>query len=191
MESRKILPFLLGRKDLVGIEIGVDHAQFSYELLTTGLFKNFFCVDDWNDTFYDVVDDKGSPLKLLFNSNIIYESAKNTLKEFNNVSLIRKKSEHAVKDFKDESFDFIYIDSNHTYENVKKDLEIWWPKLKKKGIFCGDDYFDGSHKISYNNIYYNVLFNVKKAVDEFCILQSKTVSLIQEEGRYPNWYIFK
>lgn len=37
-------------------------------------------------------------------------------------------------------FDFIYIDAGHTYEEVKDDLNGWWPKLRVGGTFMGDDY---------------------------------------------------
>lgn len=36
--------------------------------------------------------------------------------------------------------DLIYIDGDHTYEGVKKDLELSWDKLKTKGILIGNDF---------------------------------------------------
>ena len=37
-------------------------------------------------------------------------------------------------------FDFIYVDGDHSYEAVLADLLAWYPKLKKFGVMCGDDY---------------------------------------------------
>jgi predicted O-methyltransferase YrrM len=67
------------------------------------------------------------------------------------VTALMMTSEEASKLFDDESFDFIFIDAEHLYENVKQDLNNWYPKLKKGGIFAGHDYREG----------------VQKAVDEF------------------------
>lgn len=35
--------------------------------------------------------------------------------------------------------DFIYIDGNHEYNYVKKDLELYWGKVKEGGIMSGHD----------------------------------------------------
>jgi predicted O-methyltransferase YrrM len=45
-----------------------------------------------------------------------------------------------AKDFKDESIDFVFIDANHTYEYVKRDIEAYLPKMKKGSIMAGHDY---------------------------------------------------
>ena len=46
----------------------------------------------------------------------------------------------AVRTGSDDFFDFVYLDGDHSYEGVTKDLESWYPKLKKFGVMCGDDY---------------------------------------------------
>lgn len=45
-----------------------------------------------------------------------------------------------ANDFEDESIDFCFIDANHTYEFVKKDILAYLPKMKKGGIISGHDY---------------------------------------------------
>ena len=60
----------------------------------------------------------------------------------------------AIHKFKDNTLDFIFIDASHQYNEVKKDLNAWFPKLKKNGLFAGHDY-DDNHS------------EVKQAVDEF------------------------
>jgi hypothetical protein len=54
------------------------------------------------------------------------------------------------------SFDFIYIDANHSYEEVREDLRLWFPKVKLGGIIGGHDYG------------FSAFPGVKQAVDEFC-----------------------
>ena len=42
--------------------------------------------------------------------------------------------------FDNDYFDFVFIDGDHSYEGVKKDIVSYWPKLKVGGIMGGDDY---------------------------------------------------
>ena len=65
---------------------------------------------------------------------------------------IKGSSWEVSKRFEDSSVDFVFIDADHKYESVKKDIESWWPKIKKGGIISGHDYFNPS--------------GVKRAVDE-------------------------
>jgi predicted O-methyltransferase YrrM len=56
--------------------------------------------------------------------------------------------------FENESLDFVFIDGDHSYKGVKKDLAGWFPKIKKGGIMAGHDYNELS-------------CGVRQAVDEF------------------------
>lgn len=53
---------------------------------------------------------------------------------------IKSYSWEAAKFFEDESIDFCFIDADHSYESVKKDILFWYPKVKKNGIIAGHDY---------------------------------------------------
>lgn len=53
---------------------------------------------------------------------------------------IRKPSNEAAMDFNDGSCDVVYIDMEHTYEAVIKDIELWLPKVKSGGYLAGHDY---------------------------------------------------
>jgi len=189
--QREELPFLCKKNNMIGVEIGVEYAPYSKYLLKTGLFNFFYCVDSWDDTFYDVLDGDGNPLKLTINSDLNYEIAKSNLNEFDNVITLRKPSIDAVNDFEDGYFDFIYIDSNHTYDNVLMDVSMWWSKLKVGGMMCGDDYIDGYDDVEYNNKKYKAIFGVKSAIDCFCSIMKLSINVIYPTDRYPNWYIIK
>src|SRR5688500_4422821 len=56
-----------------------------------------------------------------------------------NVTLIRKRFEQAVDDFKDQTIDILHIDGLHTYEAVKNDFYSWIPKVKNNGIILFHD----------------------------------------------------
>lgn len=48
-------------------------------------------------------------------------------------------SQAAAHVFADKSLDFVFIDGDHEYSAVMKDLEAWYPKVKIDGIICGHD----------------------------------------------------
>jgi len=77
----------------VGIEIGVYKGQFTRYLVNEG--AKIYGVDPWLE-----YADYGHP-KVHFQArqDEIFESAKERLKEFDNVELIRKTSMEAIKDF--------------------------------------------------------------------------------------------
>lgn len=56
------------------------------------------------------------------------------------VTFIQKTSERANSMFMDNSLDFVYIDGNHNFSYVKKDLELYYTKIKPNGIICGHDF---------------------------------------------------
>lgn len=56
------------------------------------------------------------------------------------VTLLISDSVKASELFVDNSVDFVFLDSNHEYEFVKKEIEVWLPKVKVGGWLCGDDY---------------------------------------------------
>jgi len=56
------------------------------------------------------------------------------------VEVRHMKSEEAAALEEDNSLSLVFIDADHTYEGCKKDIELWWPKLKKGGVMLGHDY---------------------------------------------------
>jgi hypothetical protein len=72
-----------------------------------------------------------------------------------NVQFIRDTSENACKMFRDKELDFVYIDANHDYKYVEKDINIWYNKIKKGGVLSGHDFDNPSCP------------GVRQAVEEF------------------------
>lgn len=71
-----------------------------------------------------------------------YETAKAKLAPYKNYEFIKKYSLEAVKDFDNNSLDFVYIDGNHDFYNVTADISFWIHKVRPGGIISGHDYFD-------------------------------------------------
>jgi precorrin-6B methylase 2 len=67
------------------------------------------------------------------------------------LTVLRGDSSTMAAKVPDNSLDFVFIDADHRYPAVIKDLAAWAPKLKPGGILCGHDIH---------------LAGVKKAVDE-------------------------
>merc|ERR1711988_1795637 len=40
----------------------------------------------------------------------------------------------------DESYDFIYLDGDHSYKGVKQELPLFWDKVRPGGVLAGHDY---------------------------------------------------
>lgn len=175
----------------VGIEIGVRSGDHCKELLSESCLEILYGVDIIKEHQIDCLL-KGYSDRFRF----IHDSSKN-----------------ASETFKDNTFDFIYIDADHAYESVKEDLELWWPKLKNGGLFCGDDYMDfdcpgecrfgviqaveefAQQKCKNVNIL-GVNFAFKKERMDFGIkqgieLNKKIVNKPNEFLFNPQWYIFK
>jgi hypothetical protein len=55
---------------------------------------------------------------------------------------IRKESEEASKQFHDNSCDVVFIDMEHTYQAISRDIKLWLPKVKNNKYLAGHDYQD-------------------------------------------------
>jgi len=83
------------------------------------------------------------------------------------VKVHRGYSTDILQKFQDQYFDWVYIDGNHLYEYVKKDIELSLQKVKSGGYITGDDYGEGGWWQG----------GVKKAVDEFA--NNQAVQLVE------------
>jgi len=68
---------------------------------------------------------------------------KNTNPIKDRITPIKSLSWEVADQFEDESVDFVYVDADHRYESVIKDLLAWWPKVKTGSYFGGDDFTKG------------------------------------------------
>ena len=77
------------------------------------------------------------------------------------VSIHHGYSDIVLDQFPDQYFDWIYIDGDHSYDVVKKDLFISKEKIKSDGLIMLDDYVNFSHQEM-------LQYGVMRAVNEFC-----------------------
>lgn len=127
----------------IGIMCGRSAVFLSEELTKINKCVEFHCVDIVAPSQF-IVERQAFIKDNNLNQTLIY---------------LEMASARAATTFRDEYFDFIFIDADHSYENVIKDIKAWFPKVKSKGIISGHDY--------YNYYAHNDYPGVRQAVDEF------------------------
>jgi predicted O-methyltransferase YrrM len=132
----------------IGTWKGRSISFMAVEIINSGYNIKLDCVDTW----------EGSPehyeTDAIKTYTLYHQFLQNTEPISYMLTHIRDYSVNASKLYEDESLDFIFIDAAHDYQNVKNDINAWFPKVKKGGIIAGHDYVKGWH-------------DVVKAVDEF------------------------
>lgn len=94
-----------------------------------------FCVDWWKGSENTYLEDIASSKDVF--SHFWERICKEGLEDV--VVPIRAKTDTAFEVLKKESFDFIFIDADHTYNAVASDIKHYAPLVKKRGILCGHD----------------------------------------------------
>ncbi|WP_459253842.1 class I SAM-dependent methyltransferase [Kluyvera huaxiensis] len=136
-------------KDAVVAEIGVDKGDFSEQILDICTPAKLYLVDAWHseryhDGLFNQVIDR-------FSEEI--DSGKLEIK--------RGLSIEMASEFAEQSLDWIYIDTDHSYETTIRELCLYLPKLKAGGIISGHDYTMGNFIKWYR-------YGVIEAVHQFC-----------------------
>lgn len=155
-----------------GAEIGTLHGDFSEMILRIINPETLVLIDPYSIS-ESKYDETLNNLPTAYSTEADYQ---NILLRFKNeiageqVLINREFSYNAVKDFPNKGLDFVYIDASHVYEDIKRDLNDWLPKIKERGIISGHDYTD------------NKAFGVTQAVDEFCKEQGFEMIIFNENG---------
>jgi predicted O-methyltransferase YrrM len=129
---------ILGDEKLNIVEIGSYCG--SGTMILSDIFKNsqIMCVDKWEKyvescSTYDI-DRQGLELK---EAEEIFDQR---ISKYPNIIKNKMWSSEFVTTIEDESIDLVYIDGNHDYSFVKKDITYWFPKIKPGAIIGGHDY---------------------------------------------------
>lgn len=79
------------------------------------------------------------------------------------IEIIEGVSWESLESFPDNSFDYIYIDADHSYEAVSKDIKVAHKKIKSGGIIQCNDYTNFSLG---ENMQYGVLYAVNEYLED-------------------------
>ena len=80
-----------------------------------------------------------SAIESNFNPRIEFEKNMDILGIRDYIKVLHGKASTFVPRVHKESIDFMFIDGDHRYSQVTKDINAWWPKIRKGGILCGHD----------------------------------------------------
>ena len=153
-----------------GCEVGVWKGNTSRVLLKRFPHLFLWMVDSW----------KIEGVQWRTTQSNIQESLKEAIESTqfarDRCNIVEQLSMDAVMQFRDELFDFVFINADHTYKAVYEDLRGWWPKVRDGGILCGDNYNDRLER-------YRQKWGVKKAVDEW-LAENRWYQIVLKETTY-------
>jgi hypothetical protein len=151
----------------IGCELGVFEGCFSEQLLLSNKFKELYLVD----LFSGEASNFGKHYR---DSSVLYDIVTNKFKDNSNVKVVKEDSISFLQSTTI-IFDFIYIDTIHSYDHLIQELTYAHNRIKKNGFICGHDYC-----LEFNGVI--------KAVDEFARKHNYTTS-ITKENNYPSFII--
>lgn len=95
-------------------------------------FGNVIAIDPWISNIGDMTNK--------CNMDLIYEKFIARMAKYPNLKIFKNFSYEIHHLFKDNTFDFVYVDGSHQYFNVSKDILMYRHKVKKGGYFGGHDF---------------------------------------------------
>ena len=175
-----------GKKDIVGVEVGVDRGVHAWGMLY-----------DWKEikTLHLVDNYSERPLSSHGDARVTLEEFKDKVKWYLQASL------EAVLLFDDNSLDFVYIDASHAYFDVLRDCIVWYKKVKPGGVLCGHDYRLDWHNMKEKSPTWMNAHGVVKAIDECVNMKNQEFEINKEDkkivletktdGSSSDWWLIK
>jgi hypothetical protein len=171
-EAVKFAKDYFKNKDIDAVEIGVLTGRNSEDILKRLNINKIYLIDPYVE--YESINDNKLFWVSKKRATRDFFLAKRRLRNYKNkIVWIKKYSDKAIKDIP--IVDFVYIDGNHKYKFVKKDVFLYWEKVKSGGILSG-------HDID--------VFDVRKAVFE--LIKDKKINVDNFYlGEKRDWWIVK
>jgi len=173
INTRSELTNLL-QENSIGCELGVFRGDFSQELLNSKKFSTLYLVDPFEGQI-ESGDKDGNNIQR-FSGEDLFNMVKGRFSP-PICEVRREDSLSFLERVPSKFFDFIYIDTNHQYDQTVRELNLALLKIKDGGFICGHDY-SAAH-----------FYGVYQAVNEFA---EKTGLLLQvASGDNLPSYFFK
>ncbi len=160
-------------KNAIVAEIGVDTGDFSEAILQHTKPQKLHLIDLWGTERYH--EGKRVGVEQKFAAEIAE----------GRVQMNLGFSTKVVTTFTDHYFDWIYIDTDHSYKNTLCELQLYSEKVKPGGIIAGHDFVIGNWKGL-------VKYGVIDAVYEFCVTENwELIYITMEHPQHPSFAIRK
>jgi ubiquinone/menaquinone biosynthesis C-methylase UbiE len=167
LESRKDLVKLIKSGSKV-IEVGVFKGDFSKDIFDSCGPSELVLIDIFEGIMGSGDKDGNNMQYIDLNDYFLHLS--DFFSEISEVKLIKGKSSEVLKNLNKNSYDFIYIDASHEYNDVKIDLFLSYDLIKPGGYISGHDYE------------INRFPGVVKAVEEFCQQNNQNIEYLTKDG---------
>lgn len=153
IQHRKDFWQLLELFDLKGevVEVGVAEGNNSELMATWDCVTKMWMVDNWATIEGQKGD--GSEIQSWHDSNYIKCAA--ICERDIKCKMIQGMSTIVAEQFENDSLIMVYLDADHSFDAVKRDLVAWYPKVKSGGIIAGHDFLAEE-------------YGVNQSVKEFC-----------------------
>lgn len=172
----------------IAVEIGTHRGDFAYAFLSKWKGKRLYCIDPWtNPPGYEGQAKllPGGGVNRQEDYRIAYERFAGKLAE--RVCFVRNTSQNAAKTFENKTplLDMIYIDGDHRYEMVMKDMELWYPMIAPGGLLAGHDFMSRMPYTAYENVQRAVMdFAVKHNLDIYVVPE------LEDEPEFQPWSFY-
>jgi hypothetical protein len=175
MKHRTELPSYLKTMGLplIGVEIGCAEGLHAADLIRNGLEK-LYMVDTWA-TIPGQKGDGGFDQQW-HDKN--FHAAIDRIRPFGEKVVVLRGMSNDMARFVTDPLGLVYLDGDHSYEGVKRDLETWYPLLVKGGLMAGHDYEATE-------------YGVKRAVHEFANDRGIVVRAIPENEKQNAGFWFQ
>jgi len=157
-----------------GAEVGVQYGKFA-RIILSSWGGHLTMVDAWKEFSKEEYVDLANVSELTHLRNMAW-AVENVQPFIGRYEIVRALSYEAANRHADKSLDFVYLDADHSYAGVMKDLKAWSPKVRNGGMMCGHDYLDA--KIPEGD------FGVKSAVLDFF---GRTPNIVTDEY-WASWF---
>jgi hypothetical protein len=120
-------------------EVGVAAGDFSQFIIDTLRPSRFYALDTFDMHKNEMI--WGRPSSELFGNQTQLDHFQSRFAQQGaGVEARVGFSAELLGEFADQTFDFIYIDAGHDYENVRRDAQMAARKLKRDGLLVFNDY---------------------------------------------------
>lgn len=130
-------------REWIGAEVGVWMGRTAREVLSARPKLWWHMIDAWQapdpNSRYAKSPDRIAKNEQPYFDDCYRKTVDAVSRYGDRAIILRQWSEDAVEEFADGSLDCVFIDAEHTYEGVKRDIGLWMPKVRSGGWIGGHD----------------------------------------------------